>query len=264
MLKLNDTVYFKLISKKHTYKLGVNAIPDYVEFEPSESGGNGYSFYELAFVQKWIHLYPNGLVFEVRVPEDAEIKKYSKSNYKASSIHISNGIEISEFVSKYSREDAFIQEDGKYLKYIKNQTPKLCIRAIKDRISALQYVIDQTPEICVEAVKERIVTIKFMDLSGEYLFENKKLEKCRVADGFKFVKNQTPEICTVCVKENPFVLEYIDDQTSELCMMAIKLDPLAVGCVKNQTIEMCKMAVKQSKWSIFYVNYKQLLDELFA
>ena len=37
--------------KKHTLKLGVNQIPDYFEFEPSESGGNGYRFYELAFVQ---------------------------------------------------------------------------------------------------------------------------------------------------------------------------------------------------------------------
>ena len=63
----------------------------------------------------------------------------------------------------------------------------------------------------------------------------------------------------MCVKVNPFVLEYIDDETTELCMMAIKLDPLAISCVKNQTYEMCKMAVKQSKWSIFYVNYKKLL-----
>ena len=51
-------------------------------------------------------------------------------------------MEISDFVSKYSREEAFINEDGKYLKYVKKQTPELCISAFKDKMSALQYVID--------------------------------------------------------------------------------------------------------------------------
>lgn len=98
-----------------------------------------------------------------------------------------------------------------------------------------------------------------MDLDGVYRYKDTTLDEHRCAEQFKFVRNQTPEICTACVKENPFVLKYIDNQTSELCLMAIKLDPLALGCVKNQTPEMCKMAIKQSKWSIFYVNYKQLL-----
>lgn len=138
MLKFEDEdVYFKVVSKNHKFNLGINALPDYVEFEPREGDGNGYRFYELPFVQKWVHLHPDGLVFEVRVPKDAEVKKFSKSNYKASAIHMSNGMEISEFVTKYSREDAFVQENGNYLKYIKKQTPEICIRAVKDKMFAL-------------------------------------------------------------------------------------------------------------------------------
>jgi hypothetical protein len=239
----------------------LNQLPDYIEFKPSETGGNGYQFYELEFVQKWVFLDPDGLVFEVRVPEGAEVQKYSRSNYKASGIEMSNGIQIPEFVSKYSREEAFVQENGKYLRYVESQAPGLCLSAVKDKISALQYVIDQTPGICVEAVKERTCNkwragTSFGDRG---CFEIKKLEKSEVAHGFEYVKVQTPEICTACVKENPYVLKYIDTQTPELCEMAIISDPRTIGLIKNLTYEICKMAVNQSKWAIFHINYKQLL-----
>jgi hypothetical protein len=46
---------------------------------------------------------------------------------------------------------------------IKDQTPELCIRAVKDHFLALRYIKKQTPILCIEAVrssKDAIVYVK--------------------------------------------------------------------------------------------------------
>jgi hypothetical protein len=63
-----------------------------------------------------------------------------------------------------------IKDYGLALKYVKNQTPEICLAAVKNSGHALQYVKNQTPEICLAAIK-----------------------KTRFA--IKYVKNKTPEIC---------------------------------------------------------------------
>ena len=40
------------------------------------------------------------------------------------------------------------------MQYVKEQTPEICLEAVKQNGYALEYVQEQTPEICLEAVKQ--------------------------------------------------------------------------------------------------------------
>ena len=40
------------------------------------------------------------------------------------------------------------------MEYVKEQTPEICLEAVKESGLALQFVKEQTPEICLEAVKQ--------------------------------------------------------------------------------------------------------------
>jgi len=44
------------------------------------------------------------------------------------------------------------------LRFINNQTEKICLEAVKQNGSALQYVKNQTEKICLEAVKQNRYT----------------------------------------------------------------------------------------------------------
>jgi hypothetical protein len=58
-----------------------------------------------------------------------------------------------------------VKEDGYALKYVKEQTPEICLTAVKQNGYALQYVKEQTPEICLTAVKEDGYALKYVDKS---------------------------------------------------------------------------------------------------
>ena len=90
-----------------------------------------------------------------------------------------------------------VKQDGLFLKYVKNQTPELCIEAVKGSGMALQYVKRQTPEICLAAVQQN-------------------------SEALQYVKDQTPEICLAAVRQNGLALEFVKDKTTEICMEAMK------------------------------------------
>jgi len=86
---------------------------------------------------------------------------------------------------------------GFALQYVKEQTPEICIEAVKQIGLALQLVKEQTPEICIEAVKQTGLALKY-------------------------VKEQTPKICMEAVKQDGMALRYVKEQTPEICMEAFK------------------------------------------
>ncbi len=55
-----------------------------------------------------------------------------------------------------SNEEALkmVRKDGNDLRFVKEQTPEICLEAVKQNGMALRYVKEQTPEICLEAVKQ--------------------------------------------------------------------------------------------------------------
>ncbi|MFW6015494.1 MAG: DUF4116 domain-containing protein [bacterium] len=84
---------------------------------------------------------------------------------------------------KYKAYLEFIKRNPLDLSGIKEQTPELCMIAVKQDGRALKYVKSQTPEICMEAVKQ----------DGRLL---------------EYVKSQTPEICMAAVKQTGIALIY--------------------------------------------------------
>ena len=128
-----------------------------------------------------------------------------------------------------------ISLDAYALKTIEEQTPEMCLEAVKRRGHTLQYVKEQTEEICLEAVKQ----------DGHAL---------------RYVKEQTPGICLAAVKENGFALCYVKEQTKEICLAAVKNDGLALEHVKEQTEEICLEAVKQNPLAVRFA--KKIVPEM--
>ena len=84
-----------------------------------------------------------------------------------------------------------MKQNGGVLKYVHNQTPKICLEAVKENGRALQYVENQTPKLCLEAIKQ----------NGEAL---------------EYVKDQSEEICLEAVKQQGWALNYVENQTKEM------------------------------------------------
>jgi hypothetical protein len=105
------------------------------------------------------------------------------------------------------------------LQYVMNQTPLICLEAVKQNGYALRYVKEQTKEICLAAVKQ----------TGYAL---------------KYVKEQTPEICLAAVQRIGWVLEYVKEPTDVICLAAVQQRGSAIIYVKNQTPEICLAAIK--------------------
>ena len=79
-----------------------------------------------------------------------------------------------------------VKQDGWALRYVKEQTPEICLEAVKKNGYALQFVKDQTEEICLEAVKQNGYALQY-------------------------VKEQTEEICFEAVKQDGYALQYVNE-----------------------------------------------------
>lgn len=108
--------------------------------------------------------------------------------------------------------------NGWELQKIDNQTPEICLEAVKSVGKALQYVNTElrTPEICMAAVEN---------------------------DGFaiQYVENQTPEICLVATRNLITAFEYLKDpaqtfhslSTKDRAFIVHEMGNMAQGCRKE-------------------------------
>lgn len=94
-----------------------------------------------------------------------------------------------------------------FLNFVKYQTHKICLLAVKKIPENIVYVKNKTREIKLEAVKQ----------NGSLLFN---------------IEEQTEEICIEAVKIHGFALEFVENQTPEICREAIKNNPMAIGYVR--------------------------------
>jgi ribosomal protein S30 len=74
---------------------------------------------------------------------------------------------------------------GDALEYVREQTPEICLAAVKDTCDSLVFVREQTPEICLTAVKGNPYTL------------------C-------IVKQQTPEICAAALVEHQVMMDLVN------------------------------------------------------
>lgn len=101
------------------------------------------------------------------------------------------------------------------LQFVRNQTPDICLKAVKQHGFALQFVRNQTHEICLEAVKKNGCALEF-------------------------VEDRTQKICMEAVKQNPHALQFVRNQTLEMCREAIKRNVTVMKYVCKQYKKACK------------------------
>lgn len=84
---------------------------------------------------------------------------------------------LQQFLDIFSKDESHIVEfyganaleqvnhDGLLLMYVKKQTKKICLAAVKQNGYALQYVKEQTEEVCLAAVRRNISALQYVDKS---------------------------------------------------------------------------------------------------
>jgi hypothetical protein len=250
-------MFYKLIDKtltnrRYPFKPGLNELIN-EPFDPQhECAGGGFYFCNIRDLAHWLYLYPDGLIFEVLLPDDA-IYVSMHLKFKANKIIISNPMNISDFIKKHNLAKSYVESNISNIRFIDSSNDNyydhvvsLAIKlnprihgsilpehksvdilrmCVKRDGNALLLVHDQTPEICLIAVKQN-------------------------GNALAHVKSQTPEICLIAVKQNGNALAHVKSQTPEICMCAVKQNGFALCFVKIQTPELCLAAVKQNPYAI--------------
>jgi len=120
------------------------------------------------------------------------------------------------------------------LKYIKNQTNEMCVKALEKNVCAYLFIKEITPDLLLRIVKN----------SPDFIYY--------------FTYN---DILTV-LKQNGLLLKYVDNTilTDEIYMTAVSNNGLALEYVKIKTKELCYQAVKRNGTALQFVD-KELIDE---
>lgn len=245
-------MYYKLINNNlcnRSYQFEPHIVNILNEpFDPrSFCSKGGFYFCDLADMGYWLYLYPNGLIFEVTIPEDARTVRLHRK-YKTDKIIISNPLNISDFIKKHNVAESYIRADIKNFQYVDRADYKLCKIAVEtdSNVLAIIPVELRTEEICMIAVKNSGNTLKFVIQQTDAI--------CIAAveqngNALFYVKNQTPEICIRAVKNDGYALSHVKIQTPELCLAAVKSNFNAISCVNLNllTQEMCNEAIKQNE-----------------
>ena len=84
-----------------------------------------------------------------------------------------------------------IQKDGWALRYVKEQTPELCLAAVQQNGFAVQFVKEQSIEICLAAVQQYGTALRYVrEQTPEICLEAKsKMEE--LCSGWKLKHNNT-------------------------------------------------------------------------
>jgi hypothetical protein len=168
------------------------------------------------------------------------------------------------------------------LRYIINQTPKVCERAVRvagislqhiknktkelEQIAvdndpfAIEFVAEQTEELCLNALKRDIRVLDCITIVSENIIKyvlEKKPELIKQA--FEFCPEViTEEICISVVQKNGLLLKVISSmyKTLIVCQEAVKNDPYALEYVpkEHQTLYIIMLAIEKNGHTIQFVE----------
>jgi hypothetical protein len=171
---------------------------------------------------------------------------------------------------------AAVVEDWQMLEYVKNQTPELCLLAIKQSHYAYRYVDPQlkTRDFQIRALQENPAVIACVDpamQTPEICWKAVSLKEVSYSQRgtlLKFVRPdlRTPELYLAAVQNNADALQFISDQTLEICMAAVQNGGCAVRFVEKSLLvkfpEICVAAVKQNSYAVRYIDEPYQTEEL--
>jgi len=279
-----EKIFYKVMDEtmKHynfQYTIGLNILSREYFNPDGDCQKGGLYFCDIDDILYWLHLHKNGQIYEVRLPDDARVCKQFRK-YKADRIHISNPMQIHDFIRKHNLEKQARKECPEYIEKmnactinVKKECPninykndKLCqykMRPIEANMheilrthgSSIKDMFIQDPYLCMFAVQINPFSLEHIrDQTIDICMEALRGD---IAALWR-VRNQTTEICVKAITLNKSALKYIRDQNYDICIKAVKINGLALEHVKNQTIDICKHAIAQNKMALMFVDYEYL------
>jgi len=106
-------------------------------------------------------------------------------------------------MTQYERNLESVKENGFELRFIDNQTAKICLEAVKTDPLALQFVKEQTPKLCLAAVQRDCRALEFVkDQTQELCLEAIKKSLKQGHNISIYIKNVTLDILEYLIKNN--------------------------------------------------------------
>jgi hypothetical protein len=216
------------------------------------------------------------------------LENYYKDLRDYHSNHIMTEEEIKFLNGNYlSTKD--VKYCGLYLKYRKNQTYDMCLKAVKEYPNSIKYVKDKKYELILEAIRKDPSVIRFINQTYELCLETLKrtiniihlikpefltiklfLEVFETnPDIIKYIKHeqQTYNMCLKAIKYNGDLIKYIKPEfmTEEICLESIKHNPMNLEHIPHeyQTFNLCVEAMK-NEYSIQLMNPKFNINEIYS
>lgn len=124
-----------------------------------------------------------------------------------------------------------VMEDGA-LRYVKNQTEKICMESIRHHVMSFRLVRNKTRAIILQALDDNPAMLRYVD-----------------------EEDQTEDICTQAIEDTPRTFVYVKRKTPFLCELAVQRLPLNLEHVPEsmQTEKMCREAVQSTKLALPFV-----------
>jgi len=170
----------------------------------------GFNFFEKS--KSYLHWENDACSLAViTIPNDAYVcKDETKDNitFKTNKMFITEIIDFKYLPDKFWIDVVKKGEHGMALRYVIDQTEKLCKKALEKNGLALQHVNIQTEKLCEIAILQDAMALQY-------------------------VKDQTHEICVTAVKQNGLTLQYVKQQNEIICKLAIAQNSEAVRYVKG-------------------------------
>jgi hypothetical protein len=176
-----------------------------------------------------------------------------------------------------------VKKTPEAIKFIKTQTPEMCLIAVMHDGLLLEHVIIQTEEICLAALKQNPDAFKFVRIQtpiiciaavqgdGMNLFHvnlpinNKDQTINKIKETwndvlhknwgvFNKIKEQTHYAITDVVHNHGKKIGIANNQTLQICIEAVKQNGLALQFVAHEfrTTEVCHIAVDQNALALKY------------
>ena len=69
---------------------------------------------------------------------------------------------ITDIIEQYEADLNKVNQNGYVLQFVKEQTPEICMAAVKQYGQALRFVKEQTPKVCLVAVQNNGWALQFV------------------------------------------------------------------------------------------------------
>jgi len=114
-------------------------------------------------------------------------------------------------------------------RYVRSQSYKVQLMAVKRNGNNLQYIDKQTHELCLEAVKQYGLAIRYAKIISH-------------------------DICWAALENNIHAYNFIESPTLEMQKFIVKKDKYGISLIKDQTVELCNLAIEYWPDSIIYIH----------